>query len=276
LFHHKLSNAQGFKIKQKTMEISPTKSACTDTSVVSDDSYFELERAGRIISIEGNIGSGKTTLLGHVKETLKGNPKVIFLKEPVDDWETIKDNEGHTMLQKFYADQEKYSFPFQMMAYISRLVLLKEAIKMNPNATLVTERSLFTDKMVFAKMLFESCKIEDVNYQIYLKWFDAFADECPVSQIVYVRTDPNLCHERITKRSRTGEDCIPLGYLQDCHKYHESMLDKFSKDCVCSDQLILNGDVDIFETEGALLDMIDQVTRYIGCNSVPVSPSSVV
>lgn len=126
------------------MEISPTKSAGTDTSFVSDDSsFFELERSAKIISIEGNIGSGKTTLLGHVKEALKSNSNVIFLKEPVDDWETIKDKEGHTMLQKFYADQEKYSFPFQMMAYISRLVLLKEAVKLYPNATLVTERSLF-------------------------------------------------------------------------------------------------------------------------------------
>jgi len=131
--------------------------------------------------------------------------------------------------------------------------------------------------MVFAKMLFETGKIEDVNYQIYLRWFDAFSDECPVSQIVYVRTDPNLCHERITKRSRTGEDCIPLGYLKECHKYHEDMLDKSSKDCVCTDQLILNGNVDIFETEGALGDMIDQVTRYIACSSssVPASPSTV-
>lgn len=124
---------------------SPTKSACTDTSVASDESFFELEKSGsgKIVSIEGNIGSGKTTLLGHVKEALKRNPNVIFLREPVDDWESIKDKEGHTMLQKFYADQERYSFPFQMMAYISRLVLLKEAVKSHPTATLVTERSLF-------------------------------------------------------------------------------------------------------------------------------------
>lgn len=124
-------------------------------------------------------------------------------------------------------------------------------------------------------MLFESGKIEDVNYQIYLKWFNTFADECPVSQIVYVRTDPTLCHERITKRSRTGEDCIPFSYLNECHKYHEDMLDKSSKDCVCTDQLILNGNIDIFEAEGALEDMIDQVTRYIGRSSAPVSPSVV-
>ncbi len=123
---------------------------------------------------------------------------------------------------------------------------------------------LQTDKMVFAKMLFESGKIEDVNYQIYLKWFDAFTEECPVNQIVYVKTCPMLCHERIVKRSRTGEDCIPLEYLQECHKYHENMLDKESKECVCQDQLILDGNVDIYESEDALPAMIEAVKKYIG------------
>ena len=69
----------------------------------------------------GNIGSGKTTLLTHVRELLQDknlNQKIIFLKEPVDVWETIKDEEGKTMLEKFYADQEKYSFAFQMMVFI--------------------------------------------------------------------------------------------------------------------------------------------------------------
>ena len=45
------------------------------------------------------------------------------------------------------------------------------AIKANPNSIFITERSLLTDKYVFAKMLFDQHKIEDVNYQIYLKMF---------------------------------------------------------------------------------------------------------
>ena len=48
---------------------------------------------------------------------------------PVDDWEKIKDNEGNTMLKKFYANQEKYSFTFQIMAYISRLKILRQTVK---------------------------------------------------------------------------------------------------------------------------------------------------
>lgn len=117
--------------------------------------------------------------------------------------------------------------------------------------------------MVFAKMLHDQGHIEDVNFQIYMKWFDNFIEECQLSRVVYVKTDPELCHERITKRSRVGESCIPLSYLQDCHSYHERMLEEKSPDCVCRDQLVINGNVDIFQKENALRDMIEQVKQFI-------------
>ena len=79
-----------------------------------------------VVSIEGNIGSGKSTLLHNLQEYYANVPEVIFLKEPVDEWEKIKDENGVTILEKFYKNQEKYSFPFQMLAYVSRLKLLKD------------------------------------------------------------------------------------------------------------------------------------------------------
>ena len=65
-----------------------------------------------VISIEGNIGSGKSTLLESLKNKYASNPRVVFLDEPVTMWDSIRDQEGITMLEKFYKDQEKYSFPF--------------------------------------------------------------------------------------------------------------------------------------------------------------------
>jgi len=82
-----------------------------------------------IVSIEGNIGSGKSTLLANLRTYYENNSDVIFLKEPVDEWEKIKDENGTTILEKFYGDQNKYSFPFQMMAYVSRLKVLRDALK---------------------------------------------------------------------------------------------------------------------------------------------------
>ena len=221
-----------------------------------------------IVSIEGNIGSGKSTLLANLRSYYESNSDVIFLKDPVDEWEKIKDENGTTILEKFYGDQNKYSFPFQMMAYVSRLKVLRDALKgidrtQNRRIVIITERSLYTDKMVFAKMLYDSQKIELINYKIYLNWFDTFSEEFPVNKVVYVKTDPEICHSRIMKRSREGESNIPLEYLQNCNNYHNNMLDVNLVDCVCHDQLILDGNVDIYENADQLVKWINEIEGFI-------------
>lgn len=246
----------------------------------------------QIVSIEGNIGSGKSTLLANLKKKFNNdNTNILFLKEPVDEWSNIKDENGLTMLEKFYSDQKKYSFSFQMMAYISRLKLLKDTVtkikqdwrtcikkKLDlmranyhdddqqiefPKYVIITERSLYTDKMVFAKMLYDTGKIEFINYQIYLNWFNTFAEEFPVDKIIYVRTKPETCHKRISVRNREGEDNISLDYLKSCSEYHENMLDKASPDCVCKDQLVLNGNDDIYENKNILEQWISSIEKII-------------
>jgi len=223
-----------------------------------------------IASIEGNIGSGKSTLLENLRNYYGNNKQVVFLKEPVDDWEKIKDENGITMLEKFYADQEKYSFPFQMMAYISRLKVLRDALKYikslntsDKKFIIITERSLYTDKMVFAKMLSDSGKIEYINYQIYLNWFDTFSEEFPVNKVVYVKTNPENCFNRILKRSRNGESNIPLEYLTNCSLYHDSMLQTFTRESICNGQLILDGNVDIYKIKNQVELWIDEIDKFI-------------
>lgn len=221
------------------------------------------------ISIEGNIGSGKSTLLANLREHYKNNDNVIFLKEPVDEWAKIKDINGTTILEKFYADQEKYSFSFQMMAYVSRIKVLRETLKEKTigqekkQYIIITERSLYTDKMVFAKMLYDSGKIEDVNYQIYLNWFDTFSGEFPVHKVIYVKAAPEKCYQRIAKRSREGEENIPLEYLTACSLYHDNMLDKSIDSCVCNEQLILDGNIDIYENKTQVDEWIQEIEQYI-------------
>jgi deoxyadenosine/deoxycytidine kinase len=220
----------------------------------------------KIVSIEGNIGSGKSTLLENLRNYYNENSCVVFLREPVDDWEKIKDKQGNTMLKKFYADQEKYSFAFQMMAYISRLKILRDIVKKikydkSKNYIIITERSLYTDKYVFAKMLHDQGKIEDVCYQIYLNWFDEFAKDFPIDYSVYVNTDPQICYNRIHKRAREGEEVIPLAYLQECHNYHEEFLE--GDRCIKTNKLILDGNVNIYENTEIVDLWINQINVFI-------------
>jgi len=213
-----------------------------------------------IISIEGNIGSGKSTLLQHLKKTWVDN-KIIFLKEPVDEWEKIKDEKGVTILEKFYENQEKYSFAFQMMAYISRLKLLKDVIenkKEHESILIITERSLYTDKMVFAKMLYDNKKIEHITYLIYLNWFDTFITNFPLNKIIYVNAQPETCYLRIEKRSRQGENNIPIEYLKQCHEYHEKMME-----CLNVEKLELDGSINIYEFPEKIEEWTSKIQNFI-------------
>jgi deoxyadenosine/deoxycytidine kinase len=67
-----------------------------------------------LISVEGNIGAGKSTLLESLKTKF---PELIFVDEPVEEWSTITDSNGVSILEKYYADQTRYAFSFQVSPY---------------------------------------------------------------------------------------------------------------------------------------------------------------
>lgn len=178
-----------------------------------------------IVSLEGNIGAGKSTLLENMQSRFINHQNWLFLKEPVDLWSKIKDLSGETMLAKFYKDPSKYSFAFQIMAYTTRLHLLRQLIKENPDCkVIICERSLDADKHIFAKMLHDDGKMEDVMYQVYDTYFSEYEGDYHLDAVVYVDALAETCFERVGIRSRDGESSIPLAYLEQCRNYHEAWL----------------------------------------------------
>ena len=181
-----------------------------------------------VISIDGNIGSGKSTIVKNLKDQfINEEDYIIFLEEPVNEWIKIRDDEKN-IIEKFYEDPDKYSFAFQMMALISRFKILNDTITKYPNSIIITERSLYTDKNIFAKMLFDSKKINTFEYQIYNKWFDEFVKKIPEHKFIYLHTNPDTCIKRIKTRAREGEDKIDSEYLKKCNDYHDVMFDKIN------------------------------------------------
>jgi len=180
----------------------------------------------RLISIDGNIGSGKSTFIHYLKEYFNkkimnpDTPKILFIEEPVALWNSFKDNENKTILENFYEDKKKYAFSFQMLAYISRLSIIKEATQSGLYNIIVTERSIFTDKNIFAKMLYDTGHINKIEYKIYNTWFNEFCKDFPTVEYIYLKTTPITAFQRIKQRSRKGEN-ISLDYINSCHKYHE-------------------------------------------------------
>ena len=216
-----------------------------------------------IISIEGNIGSGKSTfvkaLQTYFNKTDEINKKIYFLQEPVNIWETIKNNDGENIIECFYKNQDKYAFSFQMMAYISRLSLLRKAVREGYDY-IFTERCVNTDRNVFAKMLYDSGKIEKINFEIYTKWFDEFIEEFNNFHYIYIKTNPEKALERINKRARPGET-IPLEYLKECDKYHNNWLETIESTNI----ITLDGNIDRNKND-SYYEWFDIINTFIAKN----------
>jgi len=103
--------------------------------------------------------------------------------------------------------------------------MLRKAIKENPDCQMIIcERSLEADRHIFAKMLFDDNMIEDINYKVYLQFYEEYKRDFELDGIVYIDSDADVCYNRIKKRARTGEEGVPLDYLKNCQKYHDEWL----------------------------------------------------
>jgi deoxyadenosine/deoxycytidine kinase len=217
-----------------------------------------LSVAPVIISFDGNIGSGKSTKVKDIEQYYKaqGRDDIIFIQEPVDSWNSVVDENGVTILSNYYKDQKRFAFRLQMLAYISRLSLLRDAVKKGYKY-IITERCVGTDRNVFSKMLYDKGDIEHDEYTIYKKWYEEFISDVPIGAIVYIKASPETCLERVNIRAREGEN-IPLDYLKECSKYHDEWIDSESVP-----KLVINADIDLKNNPEANLGVLEQIDAFI-------------
>lgn len=179
------------------------------------------------VSIEGNIGAGKSSFLKILQEKYKDCDDIMFIQEPVDLWETVKDSkDGKNILQKYYMNPIKYAFAFQVLAFTTRLQLLKRAIQdAGANCKVILmERSLDADHRIFAKMLLEDNILEPIEFQIYETMANEELKNYSVDKIIWLNTSSEECMRRIHTRNRIGEENISNNYLQKCDACHREWL----------------------------------------------------
>lgn len=175
-----------------------------------------------VISIEGNIGVGKSTFTNLLKKYFN-NCQIV--SEPVDIWINLKDNDNNSILGLFYKDINRWAYTFQNIAYITRMMKITDAIK-SDNDIIFLDRSLGTDKNVFAKMLYDDKILSDIEYNMYNMWCDFYSKYIDNNDnyIIYLKCTTSVAYERIKKRGREEEKNISLEYLEKLHKYHEEWL----------------------------------------------------
>jgi deoxyadenosine/deoxycytidine kinase len=212
-----------------------------------------------LISIEGNIGSGKTTLFNILEKTLLLNDynKKKFMKEPIDKWLNLKDNSNTNILELFYKDKSKWSFSFQICAFISKIKELEKYLI--DSDIIITERTVLTDRECFAKELYENKLINEIDWILYNDLYDIMVKPAYIPNgIVYLECDPTISLDRVNKRNRSEESGIPLNYLNQIHTRHEEWLSATTIPI-----LRINVDENYLNNKEQLDDIISKIQVFI-------------
>ena len=199
--------------------------------------------------LEGNIGTGKSTFLNLIE---KSGLDVIY--EPVNEWMNMKNSNGKNLLEEFYGNQSRYAYTFQSVAFRTRVKNIATCKK-----NTIIERSIFTDKNVFAKTCYENGMMNDIEWNDYTSWFDWLSESFNVKPkgYIYLQASPEISHERITQRNRSGEETIPFDYLCSLHDRHEEWLNNENN------VLILDATQNFKEDEKVFEEMLIKVKNFL-------------
>lgn len=179
-----------------------------------------------LLSIEANIGAGKSTVLQKLMSVL--DPKyATCIEEPIRDWQNFRDpTTNRSLLELYYSDPKKYALSLQTMIYSTLSRVLESTIESVRTSLyrpmIITERSLQSSNGIFAKMLLASGIMTPIEYQVYENCIVGAPP--PLDVCIYLRTEPEVCYERVRDRNRQGEHRISLEYLRTCHAAHEAWI----------------------------------------------------
>lgn len=160
-----------------------------------------------IISVEGKIGAGKSTILDKIKH----KPNIVIMQEDISSWTNVN-NKGINLFEAYMEDKNKYAFSFQLYNMNLKIIRIEEVLRNNPNAIIVMERSILSDKFMFAELQHELGYIDDISWNIYLDIFNRYSKSTP-DIICVLDVEVDTCYERLRKRNRPGEENIDKTYL---------------------------------------------------------------
>lgn len=236
----------------------------------------------RRLSIEGNIAVGKSTF---VKLLMKTYPEWHVATEPVATWQNIQaagTQKGQTtqslgnLLDMMYQEPARWSYTFQTCSFMSRLKVqlepFPEKLLQSKNPVQIFERSVYSDRYIFAKNLFENGSLSDIEWHIYQDWhsflLQEFASRLSLHGFIYLQATPQICLKRLDQRARKEEKGIELAYLEQLHGQHEAWLvhktTKLHFDALLNiPVLVLNVNDDFSEEVARQEELIRKVNTFV-------------
>jgi thymidine kinase/deoxynucleoside kinase len=227
------------------------------------------------IAIEGNIAAGKSTLL----EKLEAGGEAQIVVEPVEKWQTLVPGPNGNIMQRMYEDPQRWAYLFQ--SYVLLTMMEAHAVEQT-KLMRVMERSVYSARWCFIENLRKSepPMIDDLEYKVYQRWFDWLMEtnRPQVDLIVYLRTSPTTCMDRLKKRGRSEEASVPLDYLQSLHaRYEEWLIDNPTQHGDDVPVLVLDCDADCDADphfHDKLAEQINEAVRKMGKKPVVLNPTS--
>jgi len=167
------------------------------------------------IAVEGNIGAGKSVLIETLTAKLRNTGRTVKMNlEPVETWRNYHD---FNILKLLYESKDDWTFRFQLVALMS--CIKNEGVV--EQDILITERSSFSSLEIFGTLL-----CTNIEVQILRDLKNLIPTNNP-DVVVYVRTEPKDCYERLIRRGRVEEvGNIDLVYIEKLHYLYESLFYK--------------------------------------------------
>lgn len=189
--------------------------------------FFEKIKLGEktmnnIICMDGVVGVGKSTLGEILSEALG----VEFFREPVLN---------NPLLDKFYYDKKKYSFPLQIFFLNKRFEMIKKAEKLSG---CVMDRSIYGD-IIFAKMLMEEGNMSKEEYDVYEELLYNMLEHIKKPRLmIYLETTVDNAIEKIKRRGRDYEQIVDREYWENLNKNYREYFEHFN----LAETLVINVD----------------------------------
>lgn len=216
--------------------------------------------------IEGNIGAGKSTFLKVINRYLAD---VTTVDEPVAVWDSQE--HGTSLLEYFNKDAHRWSLTMETFAMMNRV---KEHLRYQERkeSFVVVERSIYSGHYVFSVNGYEQGFMTEKEWHVYRSYFDyLIPGHCkPPRGFIYLRTSPEVAYERVQKRSRSSEECLPLEYLKQLHDRHDSFLIKkenIHEELSEIPVLVLNVDDEFEDNHERSSQLAQQIADFVGIQS---------
>ena len=216
--------------------------------------------------VEGTIGVGKSTFLKLIGLALS---ELTIVYEPLHNWQSNK--KGESLLTNFYTDPKRWAYTMETLIMMSRV---KEHIKEQETSSHIKlmERSIYSGHYCFTYNSYLQGFLTKLEWETYLAWFNfLIPQKCIIPRgFIYLRVDPKIALERIKKRNRSGEETIPLEYLEQLDARHtDFLIDKRNLLPTLAEVpvLILDCNKDFEENSQEFLEHKEKVKQFIYAHS---------